>query len=337
MIPPSLRPSSRSRWRRAAALVAIAASLQAAEPSPRELPPEPSPGAGATATSSAAETNTPEPPYTIERLHSTVLNEERAVLIRLPRHYRRDTSTRYPVLFKLDGGNGLERYDATIDILSCTDAIPDLILVAIPNARGQRNRDMTPPRLHQEFDVTGKMGTGEMGGGDRFLEFMERELIPHLEQRYRMAAPRILAGHSRSALLVLESLLSKPDLFAARFIFSAPLLRDEQRMLVDTRAFLARHPEHRSFVYFNWGENENDGMNRSQDAMRDLLRATAPVGLRWTIERARGADHQQTPLLALPAALAGYFSRCEESHPDVRGPASTQSGRLSSARPPRPE
>lgn len=335
MIPP--RPSSRSRWRWAAAFIAITASLQAADFPPRELLPELSPGAGATAGSPAAETSPPKPPYAIERLHSTILNEERAVLIRLPRHYQRDTSTRYPVLFKLDGGSGLERYDATIDILSCTDAIPDLIIVAIPNARGRRNRDMTPARLHQGFDVTGKMGTGERGEGDRFLEFMEKELIPHLEQRYRMAAPRILAGHSRSALLVLESLLSKPDLFGARFIFSAPLQRDEQCMIAATRAFLAHHPEHRSFVYFNWGENENDGMNRSHAAMRDLLSAAAPDGLRWTIERARGADHQQTPVLALPAALFDYFSHDEGGLPDIRGPASTQSGRLSSARPPRTE
>ncbi len=288
------------------ALTTILAAIHTAESPVPERPTNPA--AGKAAAAPAREASTSPTPYTIERLHSTILGEERAALIRLPRHYVRDTSARYPVLFKLDGGNGLERYDAAIDILSCAGAMPDLIVVAIPNARGQRDRDMTPARLHQDFDVTGKMGTGEVGHGDRFLEFLEQELIPQIEQRYRTASPRILAGHSRSALLVLESLLSKPELFDARFIFSAPLLRDERRMLVDTRAFLAAHSEHRSFIYFNWGESENEGMGQSYDAMRELLREAAPPGLRWTVARARHADHQQTPLTALPEALLDYFS-----------------------------
>jgi hypothetical protein len=120
---------------------------------------------------------------------------------------------------------------------------------------------------------------------------------------------------------VWESLLSKPTLFDARFIFSAPLLRDERRMLVDTRAFLTAHPEHRSFTYFNWGESENEGMGHSHDALRELLQETAPQGLRWTIVRARGADHQQMPLTALPEALLDYFS------PDrAARPVSTEQG-----------
>jgi predicted alpha/beta superfamily hydrolase len=248
-----------------------------------------------------------KPAYVEEKLHSTVLNEERRVLVRLPRRYQLDAATRYPVLFKLDGDDGLKRYDDSVDVLSCLDVIPDIIVVVIANARGQRNRDMTPSSLHQEFDATGKMGTGEMGKGDRFLDFLEKELIPHVEQRYRTTAPRILAGHSRSALLVVQSLLIKPNLFQARFVFSAPLLRDERRLLADTNAFFAAHSDHRSFIYFNWGESENEGMAQSHQAMSQILRERAPKNLRWVVERARGANHQETPLMAIPAALSELF------------------------------
>jgi predicted alpha/beta superfamily hydrolase len=245
--------------------------------------------------------------YIEEKLHSSILDEDRRVLVRLPRRYLLDASARYPVLFKLDGGDGLKRYDDSIDVLSYADLIPDIIVVAIPNARGQRNRDMTPSSLHQEFDPMGKIGSGEMGRGDRFLDFLEKELIPHVEQRYRTDSPRILAGHSRSALLVVQSLLSEPDLFQARFVFSAPLLRDERRLIDDTATFLAKNPGHGSFIYFNWGENENEGMAQSHIAMKQLLRERAPQTLRWVIERARGANHQETPLMAIPAALHELF------------------------------
>lgn len=241
-------------------------------------------------------------------LQSSVLSEDRRILVRLPRHYELDAAARYPVLYKLDGDNQLDRYDDSIDILNTIDAIPDLIVVAIPNGRGLRNRDLTPASVHQDGNEDGHMGTGEMGRGDRFLDFIERELIPYVEKNYRTTSERILAGHSRGALLVLQSLISKPDLFAARFMFSAPLMRDEQRLIVDTRKVFREHSKRKSFLYGNWGENENEGMDRSYEAIRTLLISDAPKGLRWTIERARAADHQQTPIIALPSALYDYFA-----------------------------
>jgi len=228
-------------------------------------------------------------------------------LVLLPRNYDRDTAARYPVLIKFDGDNQLARYGESLDVLTSIDAIPDVIVVALPNGSGARNRDLTPASLHQEDAPDGKMGAGEMGRGDRFLDFVEKELIPYIDAKYRTTPERILAGHSRGALLALQSLLSKPDLFQARFVFSAPLMRDEQRMIADTRAFVRANRGHRSFLYCNWGGAENEGMGKSYAAMRALFQKEAPRGLRWTMERARGADHQGTQPMALPAALISYF------------------------------
>jgi predicted alpha/beta superfamily hydrolase len=242
-------------------------------------------------------------------LQSALLSEDRRILVRLPRLYELETAARYPVLYKFDGDNQLDRYDQSIDILNSIDAIPDLIVVAIPNGRGLRNRDLTPASLHQDGNENGLMGTGEMGRGDRFLDFVEQELIPYVEKNYRTTQERILAGHSRGALLVLQSLLSKPNLFQARFVFSAPLMRDEQRLIVDIRKFFREDRGGvKSFLYCNWGEAENEGMKKSYDAMKALLTGEAPRGLLWTIERARAADHQQTPIVALPSALYEYFA-----------------------------
>lgn len=274
----------------------VASSLAAAAPAEPKQPAPVVPGPRASAS-------------IVEKLTSTILAEERRVLVRLPRHYETDSSARYPVLYKLDGADGLERYEQCIETLTAAGAMPDVIIVVIPNSRGGRERDMTPSSLHQDYDPSGKMGTGEMGRGDRFLEFLEKELLPLIDERYRTAALRVLVGHSRSALLTLQSLLSKPDLFQARFIFSAPLMRDEQRMIVDTRRFLTAHAGHRSFVYFNWGERENEGMSQSCSAMRQVLAEVAPAGLRWVVERAPGADHQQTPLLAIEPALRALFAK----------------------------
>jgi hypothetical protein len=52
--------------------------------------------------------------------------------------------------------------------------MPDVIVVMIPNSRAGRERDMTPARMNQHHDPSGKMGTGEMGRGDRFWTFWKR-------------------------------------------------------------------------------------------------------------------------------------------------------------------
>jgi predicted alpha/beta superfamily hydrolase len=257
------------------------------------------------------------PRYQEQTLRSSVLAEDRRFLVRLPRHYELDADARYPVLYKLDGDNQLDRYDESIDVLHSASVMPDLIVVAIPNAPGQRNRDLTPPTLHQNSE-RGETGQGPMGAGDRFLEFIERELIPHVDKTLRTTPERIFAGHSRGALLVLHSLLVKPGLFDARLVFSAPLMRDEQRLVVETRKFLAEHPDHRSFLYLNWGERENETMEQSCRAMSELLKSGAPTGLRWAIERAHAADHQQTHGLALPSALFTLYSGSRASLPPAR-------------------
>jgi len=54
-------------------------------------------------------------------------------------------------------------------------------------------------------------------------------------------------------------------------------------------------------------------LNKLYNAMKVLLTCEAPNGLRWIIERARAADHWQTPVVALPSALYEYSASSEKS------------------------
>ena len=75
-------------------------------------------------------------------LHSDVLVEDRRIVIRLPKTYEESTQTVYPVLYVLDadGGSGWSNAVATVDELSTSETIPDMILIGIHNTN--RNRDM---------------------------------------------------------------------------------------------------------------------------------------------------------------------------------------------------
>ena len=44
-------------------------------------------------------------------------------------------------------------------------------------------------------------GSSTREGCDRFLDFIERELLPAVDGRFRTAAPRVLVGHSSGGIL----------------------------------------------------------------------------------------------------------------------------------------
>src|SRR5512132_3146340 len=92
----------------------------------------------------------------VESLEAATLKERRHYLVYTPPSYD-DTTTapqRYPVLYLLDGDAHFHSVTGLIQILSTgvngTYAIPEMIVVAIPNTN--RTRDMTPTKVTTALD-----------------------------------------------------------------------------------------------------------------------------------------------------------------------------------------
>src|SRR5882672_7582360 len=76
-------------------------------------------------------------------IHSTVLNEDRAILVRMPAAAQ-GKKDRYPVLYLADGDGHINEVGAIIDFLVSNGRCAPLIVVGIPNT--DRTRDLTPTR-----------------------------------------------------------------------------------------------------------------------------------------------------------------------------------------------
>ena len=69
------------------------------------------------------------------------------------------------------------------------------------------------------------------GGADQFLRFIEKELKPWVDERYRMNGYSILMGHSLSGLFGMHAFVTQPDAFdAARETKACPLLSKYSNM-----------------------------------------------------------------------------------------------------------
>ncbi|WP_052188285.1 alpha/beta hydrolase [Cellulophaga sp. Hel_I_12] len=220
-------------------------------------------------------------------INSKILNEEREVIIHLPINY--DKKKKYPVMYVLDGSSQDKHLANKFDILSTAGYVPETIVVGIPNTSGKgRQRDYTPPYMKMDIDEK----DSPLGGGDQFLSFMEKELFPYVEQNYSVSKNRSLAGNSRGGLLVMYSLLYKPDLFKGRFCFSPAFWRDDNLIVNKVSDFLAKNESLSSFLYLSMGEDENEKMKKGFKEMTKTLSKKENDQLIWYSDFTKNADHQ---------------------------------------------
>ena len=131
------------------------------------------------------------------QIASAILQETRRVFVVLPPSFAQSgPERRYPVTVVLDGEASVPPVAAVSDELSRNGQIPESVIVAIPNTDPYRGRlrDLTPPGLSVS-------GSSLNEGGDRFLDFIERELLPAVDRQFRGGAPRAFIGHSSGGIL----------------------------------------------------------------------------------------------------------------------------------------
>jgi uncharacterized protein len=174
-------------------------------------------------------------------LVSKILGEERAFWVRVPQGYARSGETRYPVLYLTDGDFQMFHMVAAVSFLEREGKIPQLIVVGVGNT--DRTRDLTPSRAGmRQLDGTMRPFPTS-GGGPRFLEFFETELIPWVEASYRTEPFRIFAGHSFGGLFGIEAIASRPDLFRGVIAASPALQWDEDHAIRGVRDLFGARKE----------------------------------------------------------------------------------------------
>ncbi len=159
------------------------------------------------------------------QLTSDALDEERKVFIYLPDGYHQ-SEIAYPVLYLLDGGTHFIHGSGIVQFLSVNGMMPQTIVVAIPNTA--RGRDFTP---------TVEEGRQVGGGAENFLDFLQKELIPLIDNKYRTQEYRILFGHSLTGMFSVYTFATRPNLFNA-YIAASPYLMYDNNYTVKKAAEL---------------------------------------------------------------------------------------------------
>ncbi len=241
-----------------------------------------------------------------ELAYSKILDEDREVRIQLPTHYDVNIDQNYPVLYLLDGSSNLSHTSGMLDFLVGHGQAPQLIIVAITHK--QRSLELTPTHISEkEFPS---------GGGEKFLDYIEQELMPYINKNYRTEPFNLIVGHSLGGLLVMHSMVSRPNLFQAHFAYSPSLHWDNNAVVKQAKKFLTETKRFNNFLYMNMG---NEGSELGDDyglAMRNgaieitnLLNKSSPEGFRFRTDIFEQENHQTTPII-------GQFHAYRSLYPD---------------------
>jgi|UniRef100_UPI00404B3D71 uncharacterized protein len=188
----------------------------------------------------------------IHEIHSKELGENRILNIYLPDGYQKDEKTIYPVIYLLDGSAdedfihvaGLIQFNN----FSWINRVPKSIIVGIANI--DRKRDFTyPTRIEKDLKRYPSSGKS-----DQFIAFIEKELQPYINQKFRTNESKMIIGQSLGGLLATEILFKKPSLFNKYIIMSPSLWWDNGSLLNSTSEIFQKNFLQKTAVYIGVGK-----------------------------------------------------------------------------------
>ncbi|MBA3240276.1 MAG: hypothetical protein H0T60_03530 [Acidobacteria bacterium] len=249
---------------------------------------------------------------------SEVMGEERVILVRTPAGYERGKA-RFPVVYMTDGEAHFAHTNSTLSFLSRNGRMPEMIVVAIQNT--DRTRDLTPTRVEQ-LPGNPNVRFPTSGGADKFLKFIETELIPNIESKYRTQPFRVFAGHSLGGLFAVNAMLTRPELFNA-YIAVSPSLQWDNFLLIDrAKEFFKNRKDYNRTLYVTLG-NEPGDIGDSFKLFREVLAKQQTKGFAWEAVQWEDEDHGSVVLRSHYAGLRKVFDGWQFPRDPVTGGIAT--------------
>lgn len=228
-------------------------------------------------------------------LESKVLNQKRELYISLPKSYN-DTvyaPKSYPVLYFFDGDSHFENLVAQRNWLTRNlyATMPETILVGI--VQKDRTNELTPTKIATPKEWK-RADFSSSGGNARFMEFIEEEVKPMINKKYRTNGFEILSGHSFGGLATMYCFINTPERYDA-YVAIDPSMWWDRNLLSHQMKEAWITPEHKGKLLFvakaddpGSGEEHHQALFALQ---KNLNNHKDRVNFEWEFKIYEGEDH----------------------------------------------
>ncbi|WP_428740960.1 alpha/beta hydrolase [Tenacibaculum sp.] len=199
-----------------------------------------------------------------------------------------DNTKQYHVVYLLDGD---DYYNECVEVLN-SEGKDNIILVSIGySGDNERGTDYSYP-YDRGFD-------GDSGGAKKFIDFLNLELIPRVEEDYHInSLTKTIYGHSLGGYFALYVMMQEeqenlfdnaiaisPNLmWYNSYIFNLELNAREQNTLDDKSLYIAM------------GDLEGVGMNTSYSALVKQIESSNYNDFNFSYDRLINTSHRNSPI-----------------------------------------
>ncbi|WP_339840891.1 alpha/beta hydrolase-fold protein [uncultured Maribacter sp.] len=249
-------------------------------------------------------------------MFSDTLNQERTILIHLPKSYN-DTiyaPKNYPLLFLLDAQEHFELATGILNFMSNrldSKLIPEFIIVGIKSEN--RISDYTPTNSTINPEGVFVDAFKVSGNSNKFLSFVEYELLPKIRKDYRTAPFKILTGHSLGGLIVASDYISDGSLFDGYIAIDPSLWWDDGLLtkFVQSSEFNQEEDSTKK-MYISGANNSNSiidttAMRVNQEKFYKAIKSKLNIASKVKYEIFENEDHGTIPLPSIYKGLQFIF------------------------------
>jgi len=241
----------------------------------------------------------------VRTLRSKAVGREYSINIFFPKDYDKE-SRRYPAVYVLDAEHNFGCVAYIARRLIKNKDIPKVLLIGIAydtdydDFYEKRFRDSTPEsRIHGH----------NSGGAEQFTQFIEKELIPFVDQNYRtIPDERTILGHSITGFYCVYVLFRHPDLFNRYIIISPSVWFSDGVIFEYEEEFFLNHKDMDASVYLSAGEDESQRMRDGSLKLSNTLSKRKYPHLRFQFSLVPEENHRSLFPYAFSRGMRFIFS-----------------------------
>ena len=220
---------------------------------------------------------------------SKILNERKTIVVIPPYNYKDRPDEKFPVVYVLDPGNNLFATFGIVNYYSdMLKIMPRMIIVGIVS--NDREKDYLPAPSKD-------YPTG--GGADKFLRFINSELVTLIDSAYPANSERCIIGHSAGGLFAIYALENLPGLFNSFICIDPSLWYDDQSCIKVMPGFLKNNKNIKKSIFISLSNEKEMGVF----PFIEVLEKHAPEGLKWDYIHYKSETHNS---LGFKSICAGF-------------------------------
>ena len=173
---------------------------------------------------------------------SKIMGKDYQLYISFPKNYSTKDTTKYPVLYVLDGWKDFAQYKILREYLDYDKELENFIMIGVSSGLDfitygtNRTNEYTTSKdtiwdmqfekeAAKQYNLDYNLSKGKIhsGGAPKFLECLITEIIPYVDKHYKTNTDRGITGHSFGGLFTAYCLINSKAVFN-RFGINSPSL-----------------------------------------------------------------------------------------------------------------